>query len=717
MTTPPPGPGASAALNAIAMQLAALLHQQQVYNNLPSSSAQAMAARQAVTPQPPGSSAPPSWVQGLTGGATPPPAAPTVGWLQQAAQSLISQVVLNQPRRSGGTATTVTPPSTPQGGVTGTSSAYPAMMMPTSGGVPNPWGGMPAMVPSTMFYPGASSAPPVSSSHGGAGSWNTSTGVGRWARSSLPRIGAAVGGPWGAVAGAAIAASTQVPAEVRSQRDKNAFYQSIEGGSNASGFGERLSEEGYRWSTFGVLSSQEARQAFKGVTKLGFNSKVEGGPGRQDALDFVYHGKTSYGATVDESLQEIQVATQSALTNFKDLSKALKDVSDSAGKAGVNAQMARGEFTQLMDTAIKTGYGSSSADVAQLEQQTKNSYGRSFQGVDVSGRLSQSHAVMASSLSGISVAQYMTGGAGVKGAADAKLDAATVDAILKPGVADWVKEQINDAGGNVGQDIVQQIAEEMLRQFYPNDLQALGPVVASISGNSGLTNDPVKAAMWIVQQYNGKGAAETAKTIAAGTNKTNQQLHDRNRPQSGTYLMQHDRGRMLTSTLGTKSTAATRAYQDWSQSAGTDNQDLVIRNLLKDVDDDKTQVAVTTKSGKRVVSLADAIKNHRNELATGKAVIVSGDQAGKSVKDVVGADNVDPLRDYSKEAAATDNSGMAYDTWTKKNSTSAGKLQIGLTPDARRLLTVLDNTGVAGSAATATPPQSPYASNPSYNGG
>ncbi|MFD8656170.1 hypothetical protein, partial [Streptomyces mirabilis] len=135
--------------------------------------------------------------------------------------------------------------------------------------------------------------------------------------------------------------------------------------------------------------------------------------------------------------------------------------------------------------------------------------------------------------------------------------------------------------------------------------------------------------------------------------------------------------------------------------------------------DDKTKVAVTTKDGKKVVSLADAIKRHRNELASGKAVVVEGDQAGKSVADILGKDKIDPLRDFSKEAKAKEKDGESFAAWEKahtKKTKDGGKLQIGLTADARRLLTVMDSTGVSGSSATSTPPLSPYASNPSYSG-
>ncbi|MGW1436873.1 hypothetical protein ACWD7M_16680 [Streptomyces griseus] len=530
-----------------------------------------------------------------------------------------------------------------------------------------------------------------------------------------------------------MAVGTQIPAEVRSQRDKNAYYQSIEGGSNFDGFAERAHEEAYRWTTFGVLSSDESRKAFKGVTKLGYNSKVEDGIGRQEALNFIYHGKTRRGATVDESLQTLQVSSKNALTNLNELSNSLNAVSDSAGKAGVNAQMARAEFTQLMDVANKSGYGSSAVGVAELEQRTKNSYGRSFQDMDVTGRLSINHAYMAASIAGISVSDYLTSGAETKGAADQKLDRAATRAVLKPGVEAWVKEQLAKSGGDVSEEVATQIGEELIQRFYPNDSPALAQVVGALSGNGGLAQDPVKAATWLVQQYNGKGAASTVKTMKKDTEKEEEGLSKKNGVQKdigdglrvrGNTVGGRARGGLTHLDEGTpwyhfgiSKSSAVHAYEDWHEK--TDDEDPVVYNLLNKIkDDDGTKVAVTTKGGKRVVSLADAIKRHRNELASGKAVVVEGDKAGKSVADILGKDKVDPGRDFSKEASASEKSGVSYEEWERKNTkrdkNGTEKLEIGLTPDARRLLTVMDSSGVHGSAATATPPLSPYASNPSY---
>jgi hypothetical protein len=258
----------------------------------------------------------------------------------------------------------------------------------------------------------------------------------------------------------------------------------------------------------------------------------------------------------------------------------------------------------------------------------------------------------------------------------------------------------------------------MLQQFYANDPYALSAVVASLSGYSNLSSDPVKAATWLVQQYNGKGALATAKADEKKTSKSNAVKGGLS---SISYPDQERSGGILG--IGGHNSKAYDAYSDWVHEKGHGRlqDDPVVDSLLDKIKgDDKTKVAVTTKSGKRVVSLADAVKNHRNELASGKAVIVEGDQAGKSVADILGKSSVDPLRDFSKEAKASDKSGESYAKWEKGSGAKEKKarhdFQLSLTPEARRLLTVLDSTGVAGSSATATPPLSPYASNPSYGG-
>ncbi|MFD5754646.1 hypothetical protein ACFWIZ_05145 [Streptomyces sp. NPDC127044] len=430
--------------------------------------------------------------------------------------------------------------------------------------------------------------------------------------------------------------------------------------------------------------------------------------------------------------------SKSALGSLNDLNEALNAVSDSADKAGVNAQMARAEFVQLMDKAIKSGYGSKAASAAALEQETKNSYGRAFQDVDVSDRLGMSQAYIVASLSGMSVSDYLTAGVTARGQAEGVRDKAALRSVMKPGMEEWIKEQVAKSGGagNLTEAVVTQIAEEMLRRFYSNDAFALSAVVSGLTGQKNL--DPVTAAVWVVQQFNGQGAAATAGKMTAkekaaqktaskanevvtGVGNNMRQTQDDRGPNAGKSVLgdldrEHHGGFLG---FGGHNSDAYNAYQRWHERKGGQEDPVIYHLLNKIKGDDKTKVAVTTKSGKRVVSLAEAITKHRNELASGKAIILPEKGEGQTVEDILGKDKIDPLRDFSKEAKADDKSGETYAKWEKDHTTKdrkgREKLEITLSAEARRLLTVLDSTGVPGASATATPPLSPYAANPNYS--
>lgn len=542
-----------------------------------------------------------------------------------------------------------------------------------------------------------------------------SSGASGWLYAQAPTIGARIAGPWGAVAGVGLQVASQIPGEIRSQRDKNAYYQSAEGGSNFSGFGERLHEEAYRWSTFGVLSSDEARNAFKGVTRLGYNSKVEGGPGRQQALNFVYHGKTAYGATVDESLTTLQAASQAAVDNLKGLSAALKDVSDSAGKAGINAQQARADFTNLITSASQGGMtGNVAVGSARLQENIKSSLGRSFQSADFSGQNSSGFTMLAAAVGGVSVSDYLTN-SNAQDAAKQTLYNLSLDNVLKPGVKSWVQNEIQKSGKSpLDEESLQDIASRMLQQFYPSDPFSLAAALSPVMPDGN--KDPLSAAKWVVKQIEtqpqggliGKAAQDIKNKDAAASKSANSVQY----VSGGQKALDHETSWYAFGMGGSK---AVDAYQKWSKANGMQD-DPVVRSLLGAVKgDNSTKVLVTTKDGKKVVSLEDAVKNHRNELATGNAIIMEGDkgQVGHSVKDLVGASNVDATRGFSDEASKADNSGTDLKAWEASHRSSTGGLTIGLTPEAKRLLTVMESSGTSGAAASASPPSNPNAMFPS----
>lgn len=568
--------------------------------------------------------------------------------------------------------------------------------------------------------------------------YGMNSGIGKWMRKNIPGVDLA----------------DKVGGEIRSQRDKNEYYQNIEGGSNTSGFGEREAEEGYAFSTQGVFSSQEARAAFKGVTRLGFNGRAmqqysQQGD-RQDALNFVYHGKTAYGASVNESLQQIEVASKNSTVNLQQFQKALKDISDTAGEAGVNAQMARGQLTTLLQTAMNAGYGSGSVTSAANIQMGQTTLGRSYQNIDLSGQMGQGFTYMAASNTGMTYNQYtamQSTNPLAASQARAGENLALLSQIFTQQELNWVKQKAQAMGGKLDPNSALTLVPEF-EQAFPNHnvaviaqqlaafgivqsadpTEALGYAFNLIAGNNGdlanaqKTNASTKpmslsAASKAAGDYNSLGgpmAAQAAAGLKTNPNLITNFTDQKTDPSIGNELSFGLFG------YGGDSGALTQ-YKKGVASSKTRNP--VIEGLLQKIKDpgDAT-VIVHTASGDRVVSLQDAIQNHPDELSSGDAQFVGGKEKGKSVSDLVGAGNTNP-QDWSQEAAKSkDTSGQSLSDWQKANPTANpfgsgvgaganGTVMIDLSANAQKLLTIANTTGIAASNAEGAPAVNSY----SYN--
>jgi hypothetical protein len=332
--------------------------------------------------------------------------------------------------------------------------------------------------------------------------------------------------------------------EAANQRNKNLVYQNVIGGSNAAGFWERGKEEMYAQTARGtnVFSEEEARSAFKGVTSLGYSSynkrnfqsnffagdtnkdlghkvgsmfasgigSVVNGQDRESALDFLYAGKSRYGQTVGEGLQALQVASRSADVSFSKLAASLGEVADTAGRAGVNAQMARTQFLGTMDTAITSGFGGGATAAANIVTKASTSYGRGYaQNVDNSGVFSRSRRYMVASRFGMSQVEaiqmqrkdpikYM--------AMNSAVDQAQILESFGAPFVEAVKQGVQSAGGagelqgndalaaNIGFDAAQKTGQ---------NTDAVQDVAAGLSGRSFA--NPDAAMTWIVMNIAGKG--------------------------------------------------------------------------------------------------------------------------------------------------------------------------------------------------------------------
>lgn len=530
--------------------------------------------------------------------------------------------------------------------------------------------------------------------------------------------------------GAAIAGVTAAQNLYQSEREKNRLYQGMEGGSNFAGFGERMHEEAYRWSMPG-MSGDMARRSFKGVTAMGYTGKSQGGQGRQEALDFVYHNYNSRGMDVEESLGVLQTASRDAKVSFTELSDALKEVSDTAGKAGVNAKFMRQNFQGMLQASIGVGAGQGATEIAGALSSTQASYGREFQGMDFRGQVSRQY-------------QYMLG-------AQYGLNPGQVQGIMRnrPGeytrmVAgsqrDWINtvfspQQIADLQGLIkkygtSQAAVGQIESDFLDAHPEIDLNVIAD---TLSGDlTGVQLDASNVIDWVIQQLAGNTAA------AHGTQDRSRQPVDAknlgNAPQGKQGLMRKDpsrgslrdqieglgvEGGFKSSIPGAKwlgietENKAAQAYLKGNFDKG--KRDPVLEAILQNVDDpNSTKVKVNTASGDRIVSFEEAMKYFPNELAAGKVQIVSGKQAGRTTSEIVGG-NIDPTRDIKSELTGKSGqkAGQSIQEYEKKHgklkgteNAAAGKVVVGLSEEAKRLLQILPSTNNQANA-TGYPPFNP----------
>lgn len=525
--------------------------------------------------------------------------------------------------------------------------------------------------------------------------------------------------------------------ELLSQREKNAYYQNVEGGSNAGGFGERLSEEGYRWSTLGMFSSGEARQAFKGVTRIGYNGRVSPGhgPGRQQALNFVYHGKSSYGATVDESLTTLQTASENTQISLTELSKTLKQLSDDAGKAGVNAQMARSQMMGLFQQALSSGYGSGATAAAGTISDTMASYGRSYANSNAAGQLTPQYGRYAAAQAGMTYGQFTAlQKTNPQAAANVRTGVGmqAISQVLTPQMQQFLRQQIIQYGGKVDESTSLQIASQFLRQFGSQvDPEVITGQLSALTGIQ--FSDYDHALGWVALQMAGDTEASRAST-AKPSDFTGTGLVSMAQAQSwGIANPSLD--------VFTKSKSEFKGIYP-----GGGKVDPVMAALASKVGNTKSQyVTVHTSAGPQVMRLDQAMATHPNELAAGQVQfvgkmgptkdpktgmpgswgLVKDSYSGQTVSQVLGG-QVDTSRDWSSEAQSAPGANttpvsqvplaqqLASQSATNK-ATASQTVTVDLSADARKLLTVMGQTGTTGAAGEAAPPLNPFAINPSIN--
>jgi hypothetical protein len=202
---------------------------------------------------------------------------------------------------------------------------------------------------------------------------------------SLGEAGVALGGSAllgvaGGV-GLAVGAGKFAIDEAESQRSANVAYQSVEGGSNAHGFLERLRGEGFGLSQMGVMGMGQANELFTGVTDLG----LQGGA-RQNALDFATTNYKNLGMSIAESLDAISISAKAGHSNLSQLAGVLDNVTQSAATASVNTDVARQNFLSMFQANVGSGMSTTASQtVAGAMQNIFSGLGQSGQGISFQG--------------------------------------------------------------------------------------------------------------------------------------------------------------------------------------------------------------------------------------------------------------------------------------------------------------------------------------------
>lgn len=531
------------------------------------------------------------------------------------------------------------------------------------------------------------------------------------------------------------------------QREKGRNYQEIEGGTNLQAQHERLHEEVYRWGLAGGMSEAAARQAFYGVTDLGYNRRGDSGTvqNRQGALDFVYHNYNARGMDVGESLNVLQTASKNATVSFADLSNALKDVSDTAGQAGVNAKTMRANFTELLGAALQAGAGPGASRLAQSLASTQASYGRSFQGQSFAGQLGPMETYLIGGRYGLApgqtqqmqrtqpqeYARMLTGN-----------NASVIQQLpgMTPEAFGDLRSMIGQYGGmgTIDAQKATAIGNDWLNKWQSRNNIDLNVWSELINQMTGLQLDNNSVMQWVVQQAAGNteaahaqaqaGQQSAASPVRTTGNRYHPDIAPGQNPIMGKTglakghfglddLTQINAPRHFWGAKGTNKAGET--YADRARSSH--QRDPVLEALIQNVKDpNNSHVEVSTRSGQRVVSFADAIKYFPNELASGNATFVDGSQAGRSVAELTGG-TVDSSRNTRSEMTSQQGGqvGQSLQDWQRRhpNQSSSGvqPVTVDLTPEARRLLQLLPSNNNPA-AASAAPPQNPYQQQASRSG-
>lgn len=557
-----------------------------------------------------------------------------------------------------------------------------------------------------------------------AQAWQEGQPIGRALMEALPQ-GAlkAVGG-----ASLAVTAANQGWQWVQGQYGANRQFQEAYGGSNMSQLGDRASQWWNRNITgrFSMLGGGAYDDLFKGAMNEGLRGN--------DRDRYIGTGANIMGQGVNaEQTKRIMDMSIEAGLGLTGLATAIKEVNSAAREAGVNARHARDIFIKNYEASSDLMFGSQNAKpfataltAGQLAQ------ARPFQNINALGMM-QSVPVqqMRASQLGMSLGQYEV--------ATTKSPAGTI-----LGNEETLKRAIDTAPNPGGTKSVRTLVQEFIAQNggynAKYDQIALGEYLKENGWNEvfchtilttyGIDDGGAHLAPgYIGNLYTNESAGNMAAKSEAQrqvdfTPKTftADQVKMKDAYAADTEGVRNTRALgTLGITGGGNAGQLAKDYlsgltgKDMSGNKGAfaalEGKTMLpgVSKLLEQTStlglSEKTKVRVKVQGGYRVISLADALRDFPDQVASG-AVFVSGvgdAYMNKSVGDITGApagtvtSNTKTI-DYGQTAEQFD----AEEAKKKKDSASSTqKVTLDLSPEAKRLLVpMMDQSYYSPSAAT-----------------
>jgi hypothetical protein len=439
----------------------------------------------------------------------------------------------------------------------------------------------------------------------------------------LPKVGAGL-----AVAGLAYEAGNRVLDFAAEQRRANMEYQSVLGGSNAEGFGERAKQFGFTLQNrvFGQMGGKDAEAIYKGAMELYGTDRTMRNR-YQDVSTGLYK---SLGMSPEESGRVLKLAAEEGVTALDDIGEALKGVTKSAREAGMNAKVARQTFEESFAAMSKVYGGQGATVMAASRAEVATSYGHELRGaVRGSSNLAYTAHTM-----GMTQGQLINLGSTTEGAAiiEAKTEAELKQQLemFAPGITGLINGWAQTNNVQPGQ-MTEFEADALVPLIYEHLGNRVDFVVGALQNNPMVGSfapgsvDQSNVAELIAQIFLGKSVAQEAlkKSMApkkgvdvkgevskaGGTSKYAREqlgMHLQSMGQEVKFaqLMAGETTLEETGFLGSDRSRA--AYAEWRSGGG--EQSPALEAMFQDWGKNKNrQFIFSTKEGERTMTLEAAI--------------------------------------------------------------------------------------------------------------